>query len=58
MTHEEALNLLLSANCTKGFLGGVNTFEFELHCETAIVKAELVSTVGSIQYKVISVEFV
>lgn len=59
MTHEEALNRILSNSC--GLLGdqelctngGIQEFRIECHCDTLIVKAK---PIGNLKYQIISVE--
>jgi hypothetical protein len=59
MEHDDALNLMLANACPRAENDGdIRYFEFDLHCATAKVKAEVVSTLSTIQYKIISVEIV
>lgn len=57
MTHADALNMILANACpAQDHDDGSRTFVLELHCVIMEVRARLASTVGSIQYEVISVE--
>ncbi len=61
MTHEEALNRILSSHCIAHAEGNKRTFEMDLHCHHATVVAEIVkwSVEGEdtpFQYKILSVE--
>lgn len=61
MTHEEALNLLLSNHCVQKAEGNIRTFEIDLHYRVATVVAEIVKWSVEeddkpFEYKILSVE--
>lgn len=58
MWHETALNKMLANACPREVVDDIKVFEFDLHCATARVTAELVSTVGEIKYNILNVEIV
>ncbi len=59
MTHEEALNKILSNACgrySEEFVkdnGGVQEYHIELHCHEFLVKAK---PLGALRYEIVSVE--
>lgn len=63
MDHYEGLNLMLANACPRGVVDAgdgdeYKIFEFDLHCDVAKVTAELISTIGTIQYRIVSVEII
>jgi hypothetical protein len=60
MDHTTALNLILANECSNPDVTSdyLRVFRLEGHCTSYIVKAHLVSTVGTIQYGITSVEVV
>lgn len=58
MDHYDVLNAILANDCPRSTEndGLIKTFEFELHCVTVRIKAELISTVDTIQYKILEFE--
>lgn len=58
MDHYDVLNAMLAENCPtdKSEDGMVSDFEFEGCCITFRIKAELISTVDTIQYKILKFE--
>lgn len=60
MEHYDVLNEMLANNCPTSMSedGLVRTFVFELHCMEVRITAELISTVDTIQYKILEFEMV
>lgn len=56
LDHYDVLNAMLAGNCPITRAGDEMTFEFELHCTTVRIKAELISTMDTIQYKILDFE--
>lgn len=58
MNHYDVLNAMLAENCPtdKSEDGLINDFEFEGCCVSFRIKAELISTVNTIQYKILEFE--
>lgn len=59
MTHTEALNLILSHACPSQIFGE-DGYEFviDTHCTSLRVRANLVSSVDTVQYDILSVEVI
>lgn len=63
MDHYEGLNLLLANACPKEIIDAgdgdyYKVFELDLHCDIAKVTAEVISTVGTIQFRIVSMEII
>ena len=60
MEHYDVLNAILANDCPRrsSVDGMTKTFEFDLHCARVRVKAELISTVNTIQYKIVDFELI
>lgn len=56
--HYDVLNVMLAENCPLTRDGDEVTFEFVLCCRTARITAELISTVDTIQYKILEFEII
>lgn len=56
MLPERVINEMLANACPREKVGNLSVFEFDLHCATVRITAELISTYKEIQYNVISVE--
>lgn len=62
MEHYDVLNAILATDCPRDsweFEGRLfKLFEFEVHCAIIKIIAELVSTVDTIQYKIVKFEVI
>jgi hypothetical protein len=58
MEHRDVLNAMLAENCPteKSDDGLISDFEFEGCCVSYRIKAELISTVDTIQYTILEFE--
>lgn len=60
MEHYDVLNAILTNDCPShtSIDGVIRTFEIELHCSIVRIEAELISTVDTIQWKILNFEVV